>query len=61
MSISEHFYRKYLSGRPIQPLDGLVRVVGAAGQEVPFLGYVELEISFPRTEAGLEEFFRRLC
>ena len=42
----------------MQPLDGLVRVVGAAGQEVPFLGYVELDISFPRTEAGTDKVFQ---
>ena len=43
-SISEQFYREHLSDQPMQPLKRLVRVVGAAGQEVPFLGYVELSI-----------------
>ena len=59
-SKSEQFYREHLSDRPMQPLKGLVHVVGAAGQEVPFLGYVELSISFPRTEAGTK-FSRCLC
>ena len=44
----------------MQPLKGLVRVVGAAGQEVPFLGYVELGISFPHTEAGTDKVFQTL-
>ena len=37
-----------------------MRVVGAAGQGVPFLGYVELGISFPRTEAGIDKVFQTL-
>lgn len=44
----------------MQPLDGLVRVVGAAGQEVPFLGYVELGVSFPRTETDTDEVIQTL-
>lgn len=35
-------------------------MVGAAGQEVPFLGYVELDVSFPRTEAGIDNVFQTL-
>ena len=52
-SISDHFYQKHLSDR-------LVDVVGAAGQEVPFLGYVELGVSFPRTETGTVKVFQPL-
>jgi len=44
----------------MRPLDGLVRVVGAAGQEIPFLGYVELGVSFPRTEADTDEVIQTL-
>ena len=44
----------------MQPLKGLVHVVGAARQEVPFLGYVELSISFPRTEACTDKVFQML-
>jgi len=54
-SLSEHFYLKHLSDRPMRPLDGLVSVVRAAGQEVTFLGYVKLGVSFPRTETGTDE------
>ena len=41
-------------------LDGLIHVVGASGQEVPFLGYVELDIGFPCVEAGTEKVFSTL-
>ena len=34
-------------------MESLLRVVGAAGQDVPFLGYVEVEVEFPLEEAGL--------
>ena len=44
----------------MRPLDGLVRVGGAAGQEIPFLGYVELGVSFPRTEADTDEVIQTL-
>ena len=37
-----------------------MRVVGAAEQEVPSLGYVELSISFPPTEAGTDQVFQTL-
>ena len=59
-SISEQFYREHLSDRPMQPLKRLVHVVGAAGQEVPFLGYVELSVSFPCTKAGTDVVFQTL-
>ena len=35
-------------------------VLGAAGQEALYLGYVELGISFPRTEAGIDRVFQTL-
>ena len=57
-SISEQVYREHLSDRPMQPLKGLLRVVGAAVQELPFLGYVEISISFLCTEAGTDKVFQ---
>ena len=52
-SISESFYNKHLSDCRIHPVESLLRVVGAAGQDVPFLGYVDVEVEFPVEEAGL--------
>ena len=47
----------------MNPVESLLRVVGAAGQGVPFLGYVDIEVDvpflgyveveFPAEEAGL--------
>ena len=34
-------------------MESLLRVVGAAYQNVPFLGYVDVEVEFPVNEAGL--------
>ena len=50
-SISESFYKKHLSDSVIHPVESLLRVVGAAGQDVPFLGYVDVE--FRVEQAGL--------
>lgn len=52
-SISESFYKKHLTDCVIHPVESLLRVVGAAGQDVPFLGYVDVEVEFPEEEAGL--------
>ena len=51
-SISKSFYKEHLSDCVIHPVE-LLRVVGAAGQDVPFIGYVDVEIEFPEDEAGL--------
>ena len=52
-SISELFYKKHLRDCIIHPVQSLLRVVGAAGQDVAFLGYVDAEVEFPVEEAGL--------
>ena len=38
----------------MQPVENLMRVVGAGGNEVPFLGYVTVNVSFPKGEMGGE-------
>ena len=52
-SISESFYKKHLSDCALRPVESLLRVVGAGGQNVPFLGYVDVEVEFPEEESGL--------
>ncbi|XP_013860923.1 uncharacterized protein LOC106515593 [Austrofundulus limnaeus] len=47
------FYNENLSNQPVLPLDNLLQVEGAAGQSVPYLGYVELVISFPEDFMGV--------
>ena len=44
-SISESFYKKHLSDYVIHPEESLLRVVGAAGQDVPFLGSSMLKLN----------------
>ncbi|XP_033182627.1 uncharacterized protein LOC113168680 [Anabas testudineus] len=46
------FYNKNLADRPVKPLDMLLEVEGAAGQSVPYLGYVETTITFPKDFLG---------
>ena len=53
-SISESIHNKHLSDCIIiHRVESLLRVVGAAGQDVPFLGYVDVEVEFPVEEFGL--------
>lgn len=51
-TIAEWYYNKYLSNKPVQPIENLLRVVGAGGQEVPFSGFIDVEVSFPHSDTG---------
>lgn len=53
-TISEKFHATYLSSLPIQPIHRLLEIEGAGGQNVPYLGYVEVNISFPDAVTGSE-------
>ena len=53
-TISKDFYDQHLTDCDIHPVETL-KVVGAGGQDVPFLGYVSVNISFPQHEAGICE------
>lgn len=46
-TVSTAFYKEHLSEQPIQPFN-LFDVEGANGQFVPYLGYVEVNIGFPK-------------
>lgn len=48
------FYENNLKDQEIKPLDDLLEVEGANGQEVPYFGYVELDITFPKEFVGGE-------
>ena len=39
-TIGESFYKKCLTNCPILPIGNLLRVEGAGGQAIPYLGYV---------------------
>ena len=52
-SIAKSFYDRHLFNQIIEPIEDIVRVVGAGGQEVPFLGYVTIHVSFPENDVGI--------
>lgn len=46
------FYNKYICHHPVKPLNDLLHVIGAAGQVVPYVGYVEVDVKFPKEFLG---------
>lgn len=48
------FYNQHLSDQPVKPLNDLLQVEGAAGQAVPYLGYVEVIVKFPKEFLGTD-------
>ncbi len=53
-TIPVSFYNQNLVEQQIKPLDDLLEVEGAAGQSVPYLGYVELTVGFPKDFLGTD-------
>lgn len=47
-TVAESFYLTYLSEHPIKPISDILEVEGANGQPVPYLGYVEVDVKFPK-------------
>lgn len=54
-TISKSFHDTYLSSLPVLPLRDILEVEGAGGQNVPYLGYVEISIQFPENITGKAE------
>lgn len=46
--VAQSFYNNNLFDQPIHPISQLLAVEGANGQLVPYLGYVEVCIKFPK-------------
>ncbi|KAJ8339479.1 hypothetical protein SKAU_G00362650 [Synaphobranchus kaupii] len=53
-TIPNSFYQENLSHFPINSLNDLLEVEGANGQNVPYLGYVEVTIKFPKSLLGVD-------
>ncbi|KAL1274976.1 hypothetical protein QQF64_027790 [Cirrhinus molitorella] len=53
-TIPQTFYETHLSGCPLEPLKNLLEIEGANGQAVPYLGYIELILKFPKEFMGTE-------
>lgn len=51
-TIPVSFYNEHLSDQPVQSLHELLHVEGAAGQNVPYLGYIETTVTFPKDFVG---------
>ncbi|KAL7841512.1 hypothetical protein SRHO_G00252030 [Serrasalmus rhombeus] len=47
-TVSQSFYDSHLSNHPIHPISDILEVEGANGQAVPYLGYIQLSMQFPR-------------
>lgn len=47
-TVAQSFYDKYLSGCTIEPVNNILEVDGANGQPVPYNGYVEISMKFPK-------------
>lgn len=52
--VAESFYKQYLQHRGITPMGDLLRVEGAAGQIVPYVGYIEIDVHFPKSACGTD-------
>lgn len=54
-TVSKTFYENHLSCQPILPIQNLLDIEGAGGQEVPYLGYIPVSIQFPENIMGKYE------
>lgn len=53
-TITKSFYNENLYNKSINSLNDLLEVEGANGQNVPYLGYAELNITFPKDFVGVD-------
>lgn len=47
-TVTESFYKQNFPEQELNPLYDLLEVEGAAGQPVPYLGYIEMCVTFPK-------------
>lgn len=47
-TVAKSFYQTHLSEHPIKPISDILEVEGANGQPVPYLGYIEVDLKFPK-------------
>lgn len=53
--VSQSFYSQHLSHRPLYTIGNVLNIEGAAGQKVPYLGYIEIELQFPQHACGTDK------
>lgn len=54
-TVSRSFYEEYMADCTLRKMEELLIIEGAGGQSVPFLGYIETEVSFPKGTSGLNQ------
>ena len=54
-TISEYFVKQHLPDVEVFPLNDLIQVTGAADTVVPYHGFVEVDITIPDGESGLQQ------
>ena len=60
-TLSKSFHETHLPSHSILPLANLLEIEGAAGQRVPYLGYIEVDIGFPASFTGESKMVRTLA
>ena len=53
-TVSETFYRQYLSDQAIQDLDQILHIECADGQTLPYLGYITADLELPGTSTSAQ-------
>lgn len=51
-TITKSFHETHLPSRPIIPIEDLLHIEGAAGQHVPYIGCIEVDVAFPEHFTG---------
>lgn len=51
-TITKSFHETHLPSHPIIPIEDLLHIEGAAGQHVPYIGCIEVDIAFPEHFTG---------
>lgn len=59
--ISQSFYSRYLTHRQLFSIKEALDIEGAAGQKVPYVGYVEVDVQFPKNTCGTDKNFHILA
>lgn len=54
-TVSKTYYEQNLSQLEIKPLKHLLEVEAANGQLIPYLGYIEIDVVFPKAFLGVEK------
>lgn len=60
-TVPQSYYEQHLSSNEIKSLYDLLEVEGANGQTVPYLGYIEINVTFLKEFLGIEAYVSTLA